>query len=240
MTQTTERFLADVARDKRTLEMFRYLINGAYLRVVNYHNTNPASAEQLEAEIRYYSEHFVPVTLRDLDAFFTTRKWPYDRPGLIPAVFEGFRNQYDVLVPLLNKYHFTGWFYIPSYYMDVPVPEQAAYSEAHELDISDHGLYPDGRVAMTWDEVREIASRHEICCHTGTHFQITRESSEEEMRREIVDAKRHLEAQIGREVKVFCWLYGEEYRYNARAHRYLEEAGYEYVLSNLKLEKIRK
>lgn len=59
------------------------------------------------------------------------------------------------------------------------------------------------------------------------------------MQREIVEAKRYLEEKIGREVEVFCWLYGEEYHYNEKAHKFLKEAGYKYVVSNLKLERIR-
>ncbi len=117
--------------------------------------------------------------------------------------------------------------------------DQLAFSEAHDLNVSDKNLYPDQRVAMTWDEVREIAGRHEICCHTGNHFEITKETSQEDMQREIVEAKRYLEEKIGREVEVFCWLYGEEYHYNEKAHKFLKEAGYKYVVSNLKLERIR-
>ncbi len=232
-------FLSMVCSDKRNLEMFSHLVNGSYIRVVNYHNTEPEDAARIEAEIKYFSENFVPVTLKDMDTFFKTKKWPYEKPGLIPAVFEGFRNQYDVMLPILDKYHFTGWFYIPSFYMDVPVEEQMAFSDAHELDLNNRELYPDGRVAMNWDEVREVASRHEICCHTGTHFQIFPDTPEEDMEREIVLSKRRLEEQIGREVEVFCWLYAEEYSYNVRAQKYLKEAGYKYVLGNLKLEKIR-
>ena len=82
-----EEFLQTISKDKRCLEMFRYLINSSYIRVVNYHNTNPVNAERFEAEIKYYSEHFVPVTLKDLDRFFETRKWPYEKPGLIPGIF---------------------------------------------------------------------------------------------------------------------------------------------------------
>lgn len=234
-----ESFAKLIAKDKRCLEMVRYLINNSYIRVVNYHNTNTADKERFEAEIKYFSEHFVPVKMKDLDTFFETRKWPYEKPGLIPAIFEGFRNHYDIILPILDKYHFTGWFYLPSFFMDVPVEKQMEFSKAHELDITDETMYPDGRIAMNWDEIRDIASRHEVCCHSGTHFEITKDTLDEDMHREIVQAKRHLEEKIGREVSVFCWLYGEEYHYNTRAHKYLKEAGYQYVLSNLKLEKIK-
>lgn len=234
-----EAFLRDVARDRRTLEMFRYLVNKSYIRVVNYHNTNPVDAERFEAEIKYFKEHFVPVRIKDIDRFFETKVWPYDKPGLIPAIFEGFRNHYDVILPILDKYEYTAWFYIPSFFMDVQVEKQIEFSEEHDLTVTNKDMYPDKRVALNWDEVRDIASRHEICCHTGSHFEITKETSDEDMYREIVEAKRILERQIGREVEVFCWLYGEEYNYNVRAQKYLKEAGYKYVVSNLKMERIR-
>lgn len=234
-----EGFIKTIAKDKRTLEMFRYLVNNSYLRVVNYHNTNPADIQRFEAEIKYYSEHFVPVSLQDLTTFFETKKWPYDKPGLIPAIFEGFRNHYDIILPILDKYQFRAWFYLPSFFMDVPVEEQIAFSETHDLTVTDQAMYPDKRVALNWDEVREIAKRHEICCHSGSHFEITKETPDEDMYREIVESKKRLEEEIGREIEVFCWLYGEEYNYNVRAHKYLKEAGYKYVVSNLKIEKIK-
>lgn len=234
-----EDFLETIAKDKRCLEMFRYLINHSYLRVINYHNTNPINAERFEEEIKYYSENFISVSMKDLDTFFETKKWPYDKPGIIPAIFEGFRNHYDVILPILDKYKFKAWFYIPSYFMDIPVADQLEFSKKQELDISDPELYPDKRVAMTWDEIKEVAKDHEICCHTGNHFQIFKDTSDEDMHREIVRSKRYLEEKIGREVEVFCWLYGEEYSFNTRAHKHLKEAGYKYVVSNLKLEKIR-
>ncbi|MEG1012024.1 MAG: polysaccharide deacetylase family protein [Ruthenibacterium sp.] len=234
-----QKFSKAVSHDKRTLEMFRYLVNNAYIRVVNYHNTNPIDTKRLEAEIAYFSEHFSSVSIEDVNEFFVTRKWNKEKPGLIPAIFEGYRNHYDVMLPILEKYNFKGWFYLPSFYMDVPVGEQLAFGKAHELDITAPETYPDCRYALNWDEVREIAKKHEICCHTGNHFQIDKTTSDADMHREIVESKRHLEAEIGRPVDVFCWLYGEEYNYNIRAHKYLEEAGYKYVVSNLKIEKIR-
>lgn len=233
------KFAKAVCNDKRTLEMFRYLVNNAYIRVVNYHNTNLRDRERFEAEIAYFHRFFSPVTLSDIDTFFETHKWPKKKPGLIPAFFEGFRSHYNIVAPILEKYGFTGWFYIPSFFMDVPVEEQWKYSQEHELEVTQPDMFPDQRIAMSWDEVRRLAARHEICCHTGNHFQISKETPEEDMYREIVLSKRKLEKEIGRDVNVFCWLYGEEYSYNIRAHKFLEEAGYQYVVSNLKMEKIR-
>ncbi len=225
--------------DKHTLDTIRLLVNGSFIRVVNYHNTDPVDEEQFDKEVAAYARFYQPVSLADIDRFFTERKWPYEKPGLIPAVFEGFRNQYDVYLKVLEKYGFKAWYYIPSYFMDIPVGEQLDFTKQHELTVYRPEVYPDGRYALNWDEVREIAKKHEICCHTGHHFQIHPDTSDEDMYNEIVLAKRHLEEKIGRSVDVFCWLYGEEFAYNVKAQKYLKEAGYKYVVSNLKMEKIR-
>ena len=65
------------------------------------------------------------------------------------------------------------------------------------------------------------------------------EMAPEKIRHEVVDSKKRLEEQIQKEVSVFCWRSGEEYRKMGYTHKYFEEAGYRYVVSNLKLEKIR-
>ena len=232
-------FAEVVSKDKRTFEMFRYLINNSYIRVINYHNTNDVDAEKFENEIKYFCQNFVPVTLKDINDFFETHKWPYDKPGLILSIFEGYRSHYDVMRPILDKYHFVGWFYIPSFFIDIKPEEQLNFCRNHRLRITGDYMYPDGRIALSWDEIKELSVRHVICCHSGSHYEITKDTADEDMHREIVESKRLLEKHIGKSVDVFCWLAGEEYNYNIRAHKHLEEAGYKYVLSNLKLEKIK-
>lgn len=232
-------FAKTVAKDKRTFEMFRYLMNNAYIRVVNYHNTNDRDTKRLEWEMQYFSQHFVPVTVKDLDVFFKTRKWPYDKPGLIPAIFEGYRSHFDIMKPILERHGFTGWFYIPGFFPDVEPKEQLAFCSEHRIRTTGQYMYEDDRIALNWEEIKELSRKHEICCHTGSHFEITKETSDADMNREIVQSKLLIEQRIQKPIEVFCWLAGEEYSYNIRAHKHLEEAGYKYVVSNLKIEKIR-
>ena len=66
--------LKSVSEDKRTLEMFRYLVNGSYIRVVNYHNTRAMHADRFEKEIAFFQKNFVSVTMEKLDEFFETRR----------------------------------------------------------------------------------------------------------------------------------------------------------------------
>ena len=241
MSFDLQAFAQSVTKDKRTMEMFRYLLNNSYIRVINYHRTNKEDIPRFEAEIKYYAEHFSPVTVEDMDRFFDTGVWHKERPGLIPAIFEGYRCHYDYMLPILDKYNFTGWFYVPGFFMDVPYEEQLEFAQGHHLrtDIPEEYRH-DKRIAMSWEEMEEISRRHVICCHTGSHFQITKTTSDEDMQREIVESKRRIESHIQKPVDVFCWLYGEEYSYYDRAHKFIEEAGYKYVVGNLKMERVRK
>lgn len=99
-----KKFAESLTRDRRTLEMFRYLVTNSYIRMIQYQNTASMDADRFENEIAAYAEHFCPVTTEDLDRFFETRKWPKKKPGLVIALFDGLRNQYDVMYPLLEKY----------------------------------------------------------------------------------------------------------------------------------------
>jgi hypothetical protein len=234
-----QRLAKTLCRDRRTLEMFRFLVNNAFIRTVNYHTTDRRDAVRIESQVRYFAERFAPVSLTDIDEFFETGTWRKEKPGLICCVYEGYRGQYEVLAPLLDKYGFRGWFFIPAFFPDVPPSEQLAYSGENDLETPDSVYYPDGRIAMSRDEIADLAGRHEICCHTGNHVRITKDTSGPDMAREIVNAKHALEGMIDRPADVFCWLYGEAYDHNAEAHPYFQEAGYRYVMSNLKLEKIR-
>lgn len=227
-----------ITRDKRTLEMFRCLTENFFIRVVKYHNTLPGDAAHFEREIAAYSKYFSPVTMSDLDRFFETRKWHKEKPGLILSLCDGLRNQFDVMAPILENYGFCGWFQIPSFLVDVPAEEQVAASLAHDLADVQADLYPDGRCCMSWDEIRALSKNHMICCHTGNHVELTPATSAEEMRREIVEAKQVIEEHIDQRVAAFSWKSGGEFNDNLRAHRYLEDAGYRYIISGLKIEKI--
>lgn len=233
-----KKFAESITRDKRTLEMFRYLVTNSYIRVVKYHNTPCADFARFENEIATYAEHFSSVTTEDLERFFETRKWQKKKPGIIISMFDALRNQYDVMYPLLEKYGLCGWFFIPVDFVDVSVEQQLSYGMTHRISELLPEEYPDGRYALNWDEICKISRHHEICCHTASHVPLQMDAPAKVLQHEIVDSKRRLEQHIGKKVDVFSWVYGGEYNTSIRAHRYLEEAGYKFMVSSLKVEKI--
>ncbi len=238
--QTFQNAVQNLQADHRVADTNNGILRGSFIRTVNFHSTPAVNRDRYEKQLAFFSRYYSPVTVADIDQYLDTGRWHKDKPGLILAIFEGFRNHFDVIYPLLEKYHLTGWFHIPAFFPDVPIAEQHTFADANQLHITHEEEYPDGRFAMNWDEIRAVSKSHVLCCHSGTHFRIQLDTPEEDMHREIVDSRRHLEKMTGQECTVFCWLYGEEYSYNPRAAVFIQEAGYRYVIGNLKMERVAK
>ncbi|MFL6215160.1 MAG: polysaccharide deacetylase family protein [Blastocatellia bacterium] len=77
--------------------------------------------------------------------------------------------------------------------------------------------------SITWEHIREMsAAGFEIGSHTATH-PILPKVSIEHVRRELVDSRQRIAAEIGRPVDLFCYPNGD---YNDDVVREVERAGY--------------
>ena len=144
------------------------LAGGAFLRVVNWHNTPERGRARLRAELVAYLRDHRPVVPEDLDRLFDTGRWGHDRPGLLVAFYDGYRNGASVAAPVCDELGITAWFLPPTAFLDTPVQEQHAFADAHDIT-----LVPEereqARVAMTWDELEVVGRRHVVAAHTATH-----------------------------------------------------------------------
>lgn len=204
----------------------RALFRPGYVRAVNYHDTPPCTARAFEKQLQWYQRHFSPTSAEDLRRFFRDGRWHRDKPGLLLSFDDGLRSNYDVARPLLEQYGFTGWFFVPTGFVDAPPHEQPAFAAAHRIRYTP----PAGaeRIAMTWDEARALARHHVVGCHTRTHHRMTGAESDDALHAEIVAPKHELERVLQREVEAFCWVGGEETSYSSRAARAVHDAGYRF------------
>src|SRR4028119_1630010 len=124
---------------------------GRVLRVVNFHATPRYRAEEYRRQIAAYARLFEPITFQKFDSAFDGT-WPHVRPGLMPVLFEGFRDNVDVMLPILEEHGFKGWFFVPSAFPAVTPDVQRSYAKAHRLHLPSREEYPGERVAMTWEE----------------------------------------------------------------------------------------
>lgn len=215
------------------------MASGRILRAVNFHATPRYREAELRRQIAAYAEAYEPVTAANF-ASALDGTWPHARPGLMPILFEGFRDNLDVMLPILEEHGFTGWFFVPSAFPGIPVEEQRTYAAGHELDMPAQDEYPGERIAITWEEARDISRRgHVFACHSRNHAKLFPDTPLAELEDEIVAAKREMEAGLGHPVDIFCWLGGAATGVNPDADRLIREAGFKYLVSAFKIQVLR-
>ena len=161
------------------LELGRRCIPGGYIRAINYHGISEDTAGNFERQLAFYARHYMPVTLIDLDRFFHLQRWDKERPGLIISFDDGVSSQYSVAAPLLDKYGFHGWFFVPVDFVSAPPSEQLSFSGAHQIGPDSTSLRAE-RAAMSWAELRDLDRRqHVIGCHTRSHRRMSPELTDE-------------------------------------------------------------
>ena len=206
---------------------------------MNYHDVPPFQSNAFEQQLVYYKENFNIVGRAGLDAVLAGQAVG-GKPGLILSFDDGLRSHSDVVVPLLERHGLTGWFMVPTGFIDERPEEQTNYASDHDIEHYEYD-YGDPRIAMTWSDIRKIATTHEIGCHTWSHRRLASTLTTDELNREIPQAKRRLEAELGREVQTFCWVGGEEFTYSQDAASAIAEAGFQYgFMSNNHVQDLRK
>ena len=213
----------DVSGLNAALLRLQALGYGSHIRTLNYHDVPESHAGGFEAQLRFFAERFVPVGYDDLLAF-QAGQWEHRRPGLILSFDDGVRSHAEVAAPLLEKYGFTGWFFVPVGFIDTPFEQQREYAEEHS--ISSGATRPGRPPAMSWEEIRALDRRHVVGCHTLHHTRLRATLTAQELEREIVVSKDRLERELGHPVALFAWVGGEEWAYSSAAARVIRRAGF--------------
>jgi len=197
-----------------------------FIRVINYHETPGFLAGAFERQLQHFLTRFEAATRADLENLLAGRGWKSRKPGLIITFDDGLRCNAEVAAPLLEKYGFSGWFFVPPDFMDTPPADQIRFADEHRILCN--APNSDGRIAMTWDQARALTRKHQIGCHTASHYRMVASTSNLQLNREIVTAKEILEERLGQPVESFCWVGGEEHVYHSRAAAIIRAAGYSY------------
>lgn len=218
-------------------ELSRGLASGRALRLVNYHSTPHFRADEFRREVAAFAKGHTGLDAAGLERFMQGETPA--RPIIIPVLFEGFRDNYDVILPIIEDHDLTAWFFIPPAFIDVPADEQRPFAERHTL-VYPHDGYPGSRIAMSWPELRDVHARgHLVACHSRSHTELTPDTPDDILNDEIVLAKQEFDDKLGAPVEMFCYLRGAEHGLNTRADSRLASAGYRYLLSNFRLQKLQ-
>jgi peptidoglycan/xylan/chitin deacetylase (PgdA/CDA1 family) len=223
--------------ETRSEEIGELLATKPLIRAINYHNTSPERAHIFGRQLERCSRHFSSVSEDDLDRYLQTGEWHKDKPGVILAFYEGYRNGYDVVCPLLDRYGLTGWFFIITGFVDTAPAEQLAYATEHGIGIESRE-YDDGRYAMSWDELRDLDRSHIVASHALSHEEIA-PMTREQREAEVLGSQRTLTRELGHPVRTFVSRGGPAYGENAPTDRLIDEAGYQFVVSNFRIQRLR-
>lgn len=205
------------------------------LAAVNFHNTPAARAAEYDAQLAAIARAFEAATEDTLAAFLATGRWPGRRPGVVLAFYNGTRNNFDVARPLLERHGLTGWFFAVSGWSSCAASGQLDFAAAHSL-ATVPGEYPDGRYALSWDEVRALdRGGHVIASHTRNHARVTDAEGLEE---EIAGSQADFSRELGHSVRSFAWLLGGAYGESPPADRAVDRAGYEFLFSNFRVQRL--
>lgn len=225
-------------RDAEATLVREALLGGRVLRVVNYHNTPARSADALHAELSWYARRFSAVTADDVHVFLDTGRWAQQRPGIVPAFFDGFASAAQVAAPLCEELGLTGWFYPPTEFLDTPVAEQRAFAARHDFGVLAEDLAGAGRLAMTWEELAALAERHVVCGHTAAHAASSTVRSAEEVQRQVLTPLHRLVDVLGAPPAAWAWLGGTPFEAGAPGDEAVRHAGVRLVCSDSLLERV--
>ncbi|WP_432542095.1 polysaccharide deacetylase family protein [Kineococcus sp. SYSU DK002] len=222
-------------RDAEVARVRDALVGGRLLRVVNFHDTPLSRREEFRAQLHGYAARFDPVTAADVLGFFATGRWSTPRPGIVPAFFDGFASAVHCAAPLLAETGLVGWFYPPTEFLDVAPAEQRAFARAHDYGVLEH---PEGRLAMTWDDLADLARAHEVCGHTATHAAAPDVRTDDDVTRQVREPVRRLTEVCGRVPAAWAWLGGSPFDPASPGDRAVVAEGIALLTSNAVLERL--
>jgi len=204
--------------------LFRITNHAGVIRAINYHCTPALDVRNFEIQLKFYKRYFRDISHSDLSKLLNVGgENKLRKPGIIISFDDGLRSNFDYALPLLEKYKFTGWFFLPVGFVLNPSEDFA----------NDHSIicrqkYPEGRYGLSLDELKIITAKHVIGCHTFSHHRMDKVDSSEILKFEIFESKITLEKIIQIPVETFCWVGGELGSYTTAAHTAVKEAGYQF------------
>jgi peptidoglycan/xylan/chitin deacetylase (PgdA/CDA1 family) len=217
-------------------EAERLLTRRPLVRAVNVHATPPARAAAYTAELERAAEGCGPVDRAGLDSLLDGGLLPHGRPGLLPVLYDGHRDAYEVVLPVLERLGLTAWCFVPTAFLDVPEADQHAWGLRHELYAAPGA---PARIAMTWDELRDVVARgHVVAAHTASHCGAADLVDDEAAHRELVAPRRRLQDELGIDPFAVALLWGTPAGRDPVLDARLARAGYRVVFSNAAIQRL--
>jgi peptidoglycan/xylan/chitin deacetylase (PgdA/CDA1 family) len=152
-----------------------------------------------DRQLSYLEDNgYADVTFADLDAAIAKGASLPPKPVII-SLDDGWANQFQYALPLLQKHHLQATFFIYT-------------------GVIGHKHY------LTWDQVLALEKSGMIIAgHSVTHPYLTKITDDKVLRHEIVDGKKIIETHLGHAISYFAYPFG---LYDDRVEAVVQDAGY--------------
>jgi len=168
---------------------------------------------RLEGHFKYLKRNgYTPVTFEELSLI---KRFDTEKKYVILTFDDGYRDNYNLLMPLLEKYGFKATIYL------------VTNKTENSWDLKDEGrTFP----LLTKEQVLEMSQKGiEFGAHTMNHVDLTQVGVEEAWK-EITGSKKHLEDLLKKEVRTFAYPYG---RLNEAIRNLVKKAGFSYGIGTV-------
>lgn len=128
---------------------------------------------------------------------------------------DGYRDNFLVAAPILQKYGASATFFVTSDYIGTErvFPWDNESKQKHPI--------------MTWDDVRGLVQMgFEIGCHTANHYNLS-DIGKDVAAYEILESKKRIEAEINSNVTLFAYPFGGKNHISSECMQAVKEAGFD-------------
>jgi peptidoglycan/xylan/chitin deacetylase (PgdA/CDA1 family) len=172
-------------------------------------NVNP---KQFEIQMEYLRKNYNVVSLDKIIYFIKEGKSLPKKPVAI-TFDDGYYNVYQNAYPILKKYKLPATIFITTGYVQKQMP-------LNQVQLS----------MLSWDEIKEMSDNGvTMGAHTITHPNLEQVDLET-AKKEILESKQEIEANIGKKVKYFSSPFGKE---NKEIARLVKSIGFDYAFGQL-------
>jgi peptidoglycan/xylan/chitin deacetylase (PgdA/CDA1 family) len=210
-----------------SFKILKLFYGNNFIRAINYHDINKKTKKNFENQLNFFSSNYSKVTENEFKIFLSHGVWKKSKPGLIISFDDGLRSNYDFAKPILEKYDFIGWFFIPAGFLNCKNNDQVNFAE-NNLILPFSKFKDSSRIAMTWEQLRDLNKKHVIGCHTLTHHRMLENDSDKVIQDEIIQSKKIIEKKIGSKINSFAWVGGETKHYTKKAYKAIISSGYKF------------
>jgi len=134
---------------------------------------------------------------------------------------DGYGNNFENAFPLLKKYNFNATIFLITDFIDGKIGSENFGGENFKVR------------PLTWQEIKAMdRTGVKFGSHSKTHSPMTK-LSEDELKKEALESKRHIERALGHQIDTFAYPFGDATSFNNMVKEAVREAGYNKAYSNI-------